>query len=98
LPAQQNGATAVIIATKIALAAALILGLSSAAIGQTVKSNPAAGSQMSRLAISDISAQRAPVRQTRNVALSNYDGQGVPVTRAAVGPDNYQNWRQACCL
>jgi hypothetical protein len=88
----------VITATKIALAAALIVGLSSAAIGQTVNSSPAAGSRMSRLAITDISAQRAPARQSRNVALSNYDGQRAPVTRAAVGPDNYQNWRQACCL
>jgi hypothetical protein len=85
-------------ATKIALAAALIVGLSSTAIGQTINSSPAAGSQIPRLAISDISAQRAPARQSRNVALSNYDGQRAPVTRAAVGPDNYQNWRQACCL
>jgi len=88
---------AVMTATKIAAVVALIAGLSSAAMGQTVNSSPAAGSGM-KMALSDISAQRAPVRQTRNVALTNYNGQGARVINTAVGRDNYQNWRQACCF
>jgi hypothetical protein len=84
-------------ATRTAMAAALIAGLSSAATGQTINSNPAAGPRMQGSAISEMSAQRVPTRQTRPVALNTNDGQA-QVIRAAVGPDNYQNWRQACCL
>ena len=91
--------------TKIALAAAVVVIMSSPAPARHIKSSPAnnevpAAAARSRAVPidSDISAQRRPVHQSRNARLNTHAPTQNGQISSGVGADNYQNWHQACCL
>jgi hypothetical protein len=92
--------------TKIALAAAVVAIMSSPAPARHMKSSPAnievpaAAAARSRAVPidTDISAQRGPVRQSRNAKLNTHAPVQNGQISSGVGADNYQNWHQACCL
>ncbi len=91
-------------ATKIALAAVIIAGMSCAAMARYASSIPgdkvlagaATGSRAAAPISTDISAQRERVRQNQNSRHTYAPMQSRQVS-GGVGADNYQYWRQACC-
>ena len=89
--------------TKIALAAVLIAGASSAAMAQktdaTGPSNVNAAAQSPvTLATFHASSRRERVRHSRNARLDTYaPAQDAPPV-SVVGPDNYKYWTEACCF
>ena len=91
--------------TRIALAAAVVVMMSSPAPARYIKSGPANSEVPAAAARShavpidlDISAQRRSVHQSRNARLNTYAPAQNGQISSGVGADNYQNWRQACCL
>jgi hypothetical protein len=93
-------------ATKIALAVVIITGMSCAAMARYTGSGPgdkvlagaATGSRAAAPISTDISAQRERVRHSGNSRLNTYAPMQSSQVSGGVAADNYQYWRQACCM
>lgn len=101
---ERSGATVVFTKTKIALAAVLIAGASSAAMAQKIDTiqGPSDVGAAAELPLTFVayhrSAGHAQVRHSRNARLDTYaPAQDLPPV-SVVGPDNYKYWTQACCF
>ena len=89
--------------TKIALAAVLIAGASSAAMARkTDATGPYNGNAAAQSPVTPVAfhatSRRERGRHSRNARLDTYaPAQDAPPV-SVVGPDNYKYWTEACCF